>query len=291
MADLEIGWIGLGIMGRPMAANLRRAGFAVTVFNRTRARAVEWAREGGRIADSPAEAAAGRDVVVTMLPDTGDVEAVLFGPRGVVESGHPGQVVIDMSTISPNATRGFAERLRRERSIEMLDAPVTGGESGAQAGTLSILVGGDPEAFNRCRSVFAALGRRITYFGPSGSGQSAKLCNQVMVLGTLLSVCEGLTLGEAMGLDVALLIDALKEGAAGSWQLENLGPKIVARDLAPGFLVRLASKDLRLVLEATADADLVLPGSALVQRLFALVSAAGGDSLGTQALMKALERR
>lgn len=289
MSNLRLGWIGLGIMGRPMAGNLLRAGFPVTAFNRTKSRMDGLMRAGATAAASPRAVAEASDVVVVMVADTPDVEQVLFGREGVAEGARSGQIVIDMSTISPEATRQFAARLG-ELGVGMLDAPVSGGETGAMAATLSIMIGGERSDFDRCRSVFAALGKQITYFGASGSGQAAKLCNQVMVLGNLLATCEGILLGVASGLDPKLLIEALSSGAAGSWQLANLGPKIVERDFAPGFLASLARKDLRLVLEAAERLRLSLPGTALVQQLLSAVAAAEGETPGTQALVKALER-
>ena len=286
----RIGWIGFGIMGRPMSENLLRAGFTVTGWNRTPSRLAAFAQAGGRIVESPAAVAAASDVVFTMVSDTADVAEVLFGERGVFESSRAGQVVVDMSTISPRATRDFAAKLR-SRDVEFLDAPVSGGESGAVAATLSIMVGGDPAAFDRCRPMFAALGKRTTRLGPNGAGQATKLVNQVAVLGTLLAVCEALRVAAASGLDVPTVIDAVGGGAGASWQLAQLGPKIVARDFAPGFPVRLARKDLRLVLEAADELHVPLPLTELVRALFEELGAVGGDEDGTQALFKILERR
>ena len=285
----RVGWIGFGIMGRPMTENLLRAGFAVTGYNRTASRLERFAGAGGRVADDPRAVAEASDVVVTMVSDTPDVEQVLFGSGGVVEGCRGGQVVVDMSTISPRATREFARRLR-ERGVEHLDAPVSGGESGAIAATLSIMVGGEAVAFERCRPIFAALGKKITHLGPGGAGQATKLVNQVAGLGTLLAVCEAIRLAQAFGLDGSKMIEAVGGGAAASWQLANLGPKILDRDFAPGFPVRLARKDLRLVLESAGELRLPLPGITLVERLFAALADAGGDEDGTQALVKALDR-
>jgi 3-hydroxyisobutyrate dehydrogenase-like beta-hydroxyacid dehydrogenase len=281
----RVGWIGLGIMGRPMAQNLLRAGFDVVAYNRTATRLEDFVRSGGRAAASPCEVARQTDVVVTMVSDTRDVEEVLFGTAGVFDAARGGQRVIDMSTISPRATRDFARRLR-SRGVELLDAPVSGGESGAIGATLSIMVGGDRSVFDLCAEIFAALGKRITYMGPSGSGQATKLVNQVAVLGNLLATCEALRLAAAAGLDAGRALDAIGAGAGASWQLANLGPKILAHDFAPGFPVRLARKDLRLVLEAAEELRAPLPLVKLVERLFAALAAAGGDDEGTQALAR-----
>jgi 3-hydroxyisobutyrate dehydrogenase len=286
----RIGWIGFGIMGRPMSANLLRAGFTVTGWNRTPSRLEAFAQAGGRIVESPAAVGAASDIVFTMVSDTADVEDVLFGERGIFETSRAGQLVVDMSTISPRATRNFAAKLR-SRDVDFLDAPVSGGESGASAATLSIMVGGEPAVFDRCRPMFAALGKKATRLGPNGAGQATKLVNQVAVLGTLLAVCEALRMAAGCKLDVWTVIEAVGGGAGASWQLAQLGPKIVARDFAPGFPIRLARKDLRLVLEAADELHLPLPLTELVRALFEELGAAGGDEEGTQALFKALERR
>jgi 2-hydroxy-3-oxopropionate reductase len=285
----RVGWIGLGIMGRPMARNLLKAGFRVVGYSRTKAKVDELVAAGGEAAQSPADVARRVQVTITMVPDAPDVEAVLFGTDGVVEAAQPGHVVVDMSTISPTATRLFAQRLA-SRGIEMLDAPVSGGESGAREGTLSIMVGGKEEVFVRCRPIFEALGRKITFMGAHGSGQMTKLCNQVAGVLTLQSVVEALLLAHAGGLDLHRVIEALSAGSADSWNLRNQGPKMLARDFAPGFFVRLQQKDLRIALETAAELGLPLPGTALVRELFRVVEAYGGGELGVQALITALER-
>jgi len=285
----RVGWIGLGIMGRPMARNLLKAGFRVVGYSRTKAKVDELVAAGGEAAQSPADVARRVEVTITMVPDAPDVEAVLFGTDGVVEAAQPGHVVVDMSTISPTATRLFAQRLA-SRGIEMLDAPVSGGESGAREGTLSIMVGGKEEVFVRCRPIFEALGRKITFMGAHGSGQMTKLCNQVAGVLTLQSVVEALLLAHAGGLNLHRVIEALSAGSADSWNLRNQGPKMLARDFAPGFFVRLQQKDLRIALETAAELGLPLPGTALVRELFRVVEAYGGGELGVQALITALER-
>ena len=285
----RVGWIGLGIMGRPMARNLLKAGFRVVGYSRTKAKVDELVAAGGEAAQSPADVARRVEVTITMVPDAPDVEAVLFGTDGVVEAAQPGHVVVDMSTISPTATRLFAQRLA-SRGIEMLDAPVSGGESGAREGTLSIMVGGNEEVFVRCRPIFEALGRKITFMGAHGSGQMTKLCNQVAGVLTLQSVVEALLLAHAGGLDLHRVIEALSAGSADSWNLRNQGPKMLARDFAPGFFVRLQQKDLRIAPETAAELGLPLPGTALVRELFRVVEAYGGGELGVQALITALER-
>jgi 3-hydroxyisobutyrate dehydrogenase-like beta-hydroxyacid dehydrogenase len=275
-------------MGKPMASNLRRAGFEVVAYNRNPSRLRAWSETGGRTASSPREAASEADVLVTMVSDTADVETVLLGEAGAVASLRPGAITVDMSTISPSATREIAQRLR-DRGIDHLDAPVSGGEAGAIAATLSIMVGGQPGAFERCHGLFDSLGKRVTFMGPSGSGQATKLVNQMAVLGNLAATCEALRLGRATRLDLSRVLDAVGGGAGASWQLANLGPKMIVGDFAPGFPVRLARKDLRLILEAARELRLALPLVALVEQLFSALAASGAAEDGTQALLRVLE--
>ena len=285
----RIAFIGLGIMGRPMALNLLKAGFAVTVWNRTAAKMKPLTDAGAKPARSAADAASASTVTITMVSDTPDVEEVILGAGGALDGAARTSVIVDMSTISPSATRRIAQACAA-KGVEMLDAPVSGGEGGAIAGTLSIMVGGKKETFERARPVFEAMGKTITYCGPSGSGQAAKLCNQVIGALNILAMCEGLVLGVKQGLDPSTLLQAVGAGAAGSWMLSNLGPKIIARNLAPGFMVKLQQKDLRLVMEATRELGATLPGATLVHQLFGVVEATGGGDLGTQSLITVVER-
>ncbi len=284
-----IGFIGLGIMGLPMARNLMKAGFELTIYNRTRAKCDLLAVEGAKVAGSPAEAAAGVDAVITMVTDTPDVEDVILGEKGVIQSVKPGTVVIDMSTISPKATRRMSEALAA-KGAGMLDAPVSGGDIGAQKGTLTIMVGGEAADFERALPFFQAMGRTITHVGPSGAGQCTKLCNQVLVAIHLVAVSESLLLAKTSGLDLHKTLAVLTGGAANSWSLQNLGPRIVDGDHNPGFMVRLLLKDLRLVMEAAADGDLPLIGTSLAQQMFIAVEKMGCGDLGTQSVIRAFEQ-
>jgi 3-hydroxyisobutyrate dehydrogenase len=284
-ADLKVGFVGIGIMGAPMAANTLKAGFAVAVWNRTKSKCARLAEQGATVCDSPAEVAEGSDVVVTMVSDTPDVEAVLFGAGGVAAGVRPGSVVIDMSTISPRATVEFGARLKKQ-SVDMLDAPVSGGEVGAVAGTLSIMVGGEEPVFERCLPVLQAMGRNIVYAGPAGNGQKTKLVNQVVGSLNLLAAVEGLRLAAAAGLDVEKTIAAVGAGAAGSWMLSNLGPKIARGDFSPGFFVRLQHKDLRLASELLAECGLDAPGTELMCRIFGDAVAKGLGELGNQGIAR-----
>jgi 2-hydroxy-3-oxopropionate reductase len=285
----RVGFMGLGIMGRPMASNLLKAGFCVVAHTRTRSKVDALVALGAEAGSSPRDVATRSDIVITMVPDTPDVRHVMLGADGVIEGAHDGLVAIDMSTISPTATQEIAAVLASQ-GVHMLDAPVSGGEAGAIAGTLSIMVGGDEAVFTQCQPVFAAMGKRITYIGPHGHGQIAKLCNQVVGVLTLEAVAEGVVLASKAGVDVRRVIDALSGGAADSWMLRNQAPRMLARDFAPGFFIHLQQKDLRLVMELAGKLSAPLPGTALVHQLFSAVEATGGGALGTQALVLALER-
>ena len=282
----RIGFIGLGIMGVPMVGNLIKAGFAPTVWNRSQPGIDACVELGASSADSPQAAAEASDILITIVTDSPDVESVLVGRDDAAIHGlAPGSVVIDMSTISPAVTRDVALRLA-ERGVSMLDAPVSGGDTGAKAGTLSIMVGGDAEVLERCMPVLEAMGATITHCGPTGAGQTVKLCNQVAIAGALLGVCEALSLADKSGVDQQRMLAAISAGAAGSWQLTNLGPKIAVEDYAPGFMVKLMQKDLRLALEAGGDVLQPLPNTSLVHQLYYQLQTSGLGDEGTQALAR-----
>jgi 3-hydroxyisobutyrate dehydrogenase len=285
-----IGFIGLGIMGAPMARRLLEAGHRVTVYNRTPARCVPLVEAGARQAATPREAGRGADVVISIVTDSPDAEAVLLGPEGAVHGASPGALFIDMSTIAPEGARRIGRALA-EKGIAFLDAPVTGGDVGAREGTLSILVGGETADLERARDVFGVLGKRITHCGPLGAGQTVKACNQVLCAMNMVGIVEALHLARANGIDQAVMLEALAPGAGGSWALEKLGPRIARGDFAPGFMVSLIQKDLRIVQEVAARVGLPLEGTALAQRLFADNEAHGEGSLGTQAMYRVLGRR
>jgi 3-hydroxyisobutyrate dehydrogenase len=285
----NVGFIGLGIMGRPMAMNLARGGFSLTVFNRSKHAYSEFQSIGARIAKSPREVALGSDVVIDMVTDAPDVEEVLFGPDGVVEGAHSGLVVIDMSTNSPEIAASTAERLAM-KSIDFLDAPVTGGDRGAREGSLTIMVGGNKEVFTKCLPILKKMGKEIVYMGKTGSGQATKLANQVAVSIHTLATCEALLFGSACGLDLNLLLRVLTSGAASSWNLVNLGPRIIKRDFEPGFKAAHIHKDLKYVMRVAEKERLALPGAATVHQLMNAVLAGGYGEKGTQALAKILEK-
>lgn len=286
----RVGFIGLGIMGRPMAGHLLRAGSRLAVYTRTRAKATELIDGGATWCDTPADVARACDVLLVNVPDTPDVERVLFGEHGAAEALPRGAAVVDFSTISPAAARTFAERLA-VRGVTMLDAPVTGGQVGAQNATLTIMVGGVAEGFERVRPLLERLGRKVVHVGPSGNGQMLKACNQVLCAVNQIGVCEALLLAERSGLDLANAIETLGGGAGGSWAWSNLGAKVVAGDLKPAFMIRLMQKDLRIVQDAAQRLGIPLPGTALAQQLLRAVEAQpGGAELGTQAMIEAYRR-
>ena len=281
---MEIAWIGTGIMGAPMARRLLKAGHHLRVFNRSPEKARRLSDEGALVAADAATAAGGAALIFIMVPDTPDVENVI----GKIEpSLTRGQLVLDMSTIAPEAERTTAEKLAA-LGVDYLDAPVSGGETGAIEGTLTIMVGGGETPFNRARPLLELLGKRITHMGPSGAGQTTKLANQIAVALTLEAAAEALLFAARGGLDPAQVLEAIGAGAAASWQLSNLGPKIIARDYSPGFFVKLIRKDLRLVSEAANQNGVALPGLKLMSSMFNTAAALGHDLDGTQALAEAL---
>jgi len=285
----KIGFIGLGVMGKPMAMNLMNAGYKLTVWNRTKSKMDDLLAAGASGAKSPMEVAEKSDVVITMVTDSSDVEEVMLGPEGVVHGVHRGLVVIDMSSISPTVTQKIANELGAI-GAKVLDAPVSGGEIGAKQATLSIMVGGAKETFDECLPILQVLGKRITHMGSNGMGQTTKLCNQVICALNIQAVCEGLMLGAKAGLDLKKLLEVVTAGAAGSWMLSNLGPKIVERDMRPGFKIKHQQKDLKTVLSFASELGLPLPATALVQQMFRAVEAEGLGEQGTQAAIVAMEK-
>jgi 3-hydroxyisobutyrate dehydrogenase len=275
-------------MGRGMARNLLKAGFAVQVWNRTASKMEELVAEGAALASSPAEVAAHCDIILICVSDTPDVEAVILGENGLIHSVQPGALVIDMSTISPQATRRLADTLRA-KGVHMLDAPVSGGSEGAARGTLAIMVGGEAAQVERAMPYFQAMGKTITHVGGHGAGQMVKLVNQILVVINCLGVCEALLFAQAGNLDLQKTIDAIAQGAAGSWMFSNRGPQIIRRDWRPGFTIDLQQKDVRLALEAADQLGIPLLGASLIFNLYRTLQAQGLGHEGNHALVKALE--
>jgi len=273
-------------MGAPMARRLLKAEHSVRIFNRSPEKGQRLAADGATVVTDPANAVAGAEIIFIMVPDTPDVEATVARIKPALKKG---QLIIDMSTISPQSERATATQLK-EIGVDYLDAPVSGGESGAIEGTLAIMVGGQRIAFDCARPVLEHLGKRITYMGPSGAGQMTKLANQIAVSVTLEAAAEALAFAKAGGLDPSQVLEAIGSGAAASWQLNNLGPKIIAGDWRPGFFIKLVRKDLRLVIEAARDTQLALPGLAMMTSMFNTAAVLGHDMDGTQAVALALDR-
>jgi 2-hydroxy-3-oxopropionate reductase len=278
---MRIGFIGLGVMGGPMAANLVRAGFDVTGHNRSAAAVDRLVAVGGKAAGTVAEATEGVDVVITMLPDSPDVEEVV---HGVLASASAGLLLVDMSTVAPQTAVAIA-KAAQDKGIHTLDAPVSGGEQGAIDGTLSIMVGGPPDAFDAAEPVFAALGTTVVHVGPAGAGQTVKAANQLVVAGIIELVAEAIVLLEACGVDAAAGLRVLAGGLAGNRVLDRKAATMLARDFAPGFRVDLHHKDLGIGLAVARDAGVVVPVGALVAQLMAAVRARGGGSLDHTALL------
>jgi 2-hydroxy-3-oxopropionate reductase len=286
----RIGFIGLGIMGKPMATNLLAAGFDLTVHSRSAGPVDELVAAGATRASTPREVSAASDITITMLPDTPDVEEVLLGSAGVRDDIAPGSLVIDMSSIDPGPTRALAETFAA-RDVAMLDAPVSGGERGAIDGALSIMVGGVDDAVRRAMPIFEALGKTIVHVGPSGAGQVAKACNQLVVASTIEAVAEALLLAERSGVDPARVREALLGGFAGSKILDVHGQRMLNHSFEPGFRIRLHRKDARIVEEAAADTASPIPAFAVVASQLQRAVDDGNGELDHSGLFVALERQ
>ena len=287
--DKVIGWIGTGLMGKPMVKHLLNAGYKVNIQNRTKSKATELIELGCTWFDTPAEVAANSDVVVTIIGSPTDVEECYFGQEGIIGSMKPGAILIDMTTTKPSLAIKIAE-VAGTHGAQFIDAPVSGGEVGAINGTLSIMIGGDKAVADSVLPLFETFGKNIVFQGPAGSGQHTKMCNQITIAGTLIGVCEGLIYGLKAGLNLTTMLESISKGAAGCWSLDVLAPKIVRGDYSPGFSVDNFVKDLRIALEEADAMKLSLPGLALVKQLYTSIQAMGNGSSGNQALYLALEK-
>ena len=284
-----VGFIGIGIMGGPMALNLLHAGYPLVVHNRTRAREEPLVSEGASSADSPRVLAAASDVVITMLPDSPDVEAVYFGEDGVLAGARCGQLLIDMSSIAPSVARSVSSAAH-DLGADALDAPVSGGDVGARDGTLSIMVGGPEDAFDRARPLFDVLGKTIVRLGDAGAGQTAKACNQILVAVTIEAVSEALVLASKAGVDPERLIEVLSGGLAGNKVMEVRRRNFLEHDFTPGFKVELHHKDLGIDLRTARELDVFLPTTAIVDQMLSALLAAGDGGLDHSALLKVIEQ-
>ena len=284
----KVGFIGVGIMGKSMVRNMMKAGFELHIYARNRAKVEDVIGEGALFHDSIAACVKGCEAVITIVGFPQDVEEVYFDEGGILESADAGAYLIDMTTTSPQISVKISKE-GEEKGFHVLDAPVTGGDTGAKAGTLSILVGGKEEDFEACMPLFEAMGTNINYQGEAGCGQHAKLANQIMIAGTLTGVCEALSYAKAKGLDMPTLLKSVSTGAAGSKQLDTFGPKILEEDYAPGFFMKHFIKDMKLALVEANISGLSLEMLSLVLANYEELEAEGLGDLGTQALMKYYE--
>lgn len=284
----KIGFIGLGIMGLPMARNLMQAGYELVVHNRSRGPVEELAAEGAEAAGSPGEVAAESGIVITMLPDSPQVQEVMSGEGGILESVREGSLIIDMSTISPVVARELA-RAAAERGVGMLDAPVSGGDVGAQQGTLSIMAGGSPEDFKRAEPLFEVMGKTVVHVGESGAGQVVKACNQIVVALTIEAVSEALVLGSKAGVDPAVILKVLSGGLAGNKVMEVRGPNFLEHNFTPGFKIDLHHKDLGIALAAGREYGVPLPVTAIVDQMLDALKVMGKGGQDHSALITLIE--
>jgi len=288
MEQRKIGWIGIGVMGSAMAGHLQAAGHDLFVFNRTQTKAEPLLEKGAHWCVSPAEVASQAEIVFTMVGHPQDVEEVYFGEDGILSEPTHVRIVVDMTTSEPTLAQTLAEEAASV-GIESLDAPVSGGDVGARNGTLAIMVGGNGGAFEEVLPLFEILGENIALMGGPGAGQHTKMCNQVLIAGTMIGVCESLLYAVKQGLDPQAVIDIIGKGAAGSWSINNLGPRIVQGNFDPGFFVEHFIKDMGIALKESAAAGIALPGLALVHQLYLALQAQGHGRSGTQALYLALK--
>ncbi len=282
---MKIGFVGTGVMGTSMAGHLMSGGHDLTVYNRTRSKAQELLDRGADWAETPAGAARDADVVMTIVGFPTDVEEVYFGEKGIVAAAPEGSTLVDMTTSRPDLAVRIAEEADK-RGIETLDAPVSGGDVGAREARLSIMVGGPESAFSRISPLFELMGKNIVHQGPAGSGQHTKMCNQIAIAAGMLGVCEAIAYARAAGLDPHTVLESIGSGAAASWSLSNLAPRMVAGNFDPGFYVKHFIKDLSIALESAQVMGLRTPGLALAKQLYEELAAAGGEDDGTQALYK-----
>jgi 3-hydroxyisobutyrate dehydrogenase len=283
----KIGWIGTGVMGEPMCGHLMDAGYSVSVHSRTREKAEKLLQKGATWCGTPSEVAQQSDYIFTMVGSPADVRDVYFSDHGIFQGLHPGSVVIDMSTTAPSLSCEIANQAG-ERGAQAIDAPVSGGDVGAREASLSIMVGGDGSVVESVRPLFDCLGKSVAYMGPAGSGQHTKLCNQLVVAGTMVGVCEALLYASRSGLDCNQMVAAIRPGAAGCWTLDNLAPRIIEGDDAPGFMVDHFIKDLGIAVKEAEALGLGLPGLMLAHQLYIETQKIGHGESGTQALIHAI---
>lgn len=280
-----IGFIGVGVMGKSMVRNLIKNGFEVSIYARTKAKVTDVLAEGALWCDSIAQCAQGKDAVITIVGYPKDVEEVYFGRGGILENASAGCVLIDMTTTSPQLSVKI-EQAAKEKGLKALDAPVSGGDVGAKNGTLSIMVGGEKETYTQCLPIFQAMGTNIIYEGKAGAGQHTKMANQIALGGAIAGVCEALTYAKKVGLDLQTMLDSISKGAAGSWQMSNMAPRMLKGDFDPGFFVKHYIKDMNIALEEASHVNLTMPVLNEVHDMYQALDDRGMGDLGTQALIK-----
>lgn len=288
-SPVRVGWIGTGVMGAAMCGHLVEKGYSLVVHSRMQRKAHSLIEKGAQWADSSKSVAEQSDAIFTMIGMPQDVEDVYFGNQGILQATRPSQVLVDMTTSSPSLAREI-DQAARAKGAFVVDAPVSGGDVGARDGTLSIMVGGDADVVEALSPLFQCLGDSVVHQGDAGSGQHAKLCNQIIIASTMIGVCEGLLYGYKVGLDLQTLLQSISKGAAGCWTLDHLAPRIIERRFAPGFFVDHFVKDMGIALDEARRVGLVLPGLALVHQLYMAVQAQGHGKSGTHALIFALEK-
>lgn len=282
---MKIGFIGSGVMGKSMALNLIKAGYQLNIYTRTQSKADELIKEGAYWMESAGQLAAASDVIITIVGYPKDVEEVYLGENGIIENAQVGSVVIDMTTSSPLLAQRIYEQARA-KNVFALDAPVSGGDVGAREARLSIMVGGDAEAFERVQPVFAAMGKNIVLQGAAGAGQHTKMCNQIAIASNMIGVCEAMAYARKAGLDPNTVLQSIASGAAGSWSLSNLAPRMISNDFAPGFYVKHFIKDMTIALDTAQEMGLMTPGLELAKTLYEKLAAEGAEENGTQVLYK-----
>ncbi|GAB7389365.1 NAD(P)-dependent oxidoreductase [Bacillaceae bacterium] len=280
-----IGFIGTGVMGKSMAGHLLQAGYPLLVYTRTKAKAEDLLAQGAQWKDTVAGLAKEANVIITMVGFPKDVEEVYLGENGIINHAQPGTYLIDMTTSTPSLAQRIYEKAR-EKGMYALDAPVSGGDIGAREGKLTIMVGGDPEVFNEMKPIFGLMGQNIVLQGKAGAGQHTKMCNQIAIASNMLGVCEAIAYARKAGLDPERVLQSIATGAAGSWSLSNLAPRMIKGDFAPGFYVKHFIKDMKIALEAAQEMGLQMPGLELAKKLYEQLAAQGEENSGTQALFK-----
>ncbi len=283
--EKTIGFIGTGVMGKSMAGHLLAGGFTLNVYNRTKSKAQELIDRGATWHDTVGSVAAASDIIITIIGYPKDVEEIYLDSNGILANSTEGKIIIDMTTSSPQLARKIYDAAK-EKGVASLDAPVSGGDSGAQNATLSIMVGGDREIFDDVSPVFEMMGKNIVYQGKAGSGQHCKMANQIVIASTMMGVCEGIRYAEKAGLDLKNVLQNIEAGAAGSWSLSNLAPRIMADDFAPGFYVKHFIKDMNIALDSAKELEFSAKGLELAQSIYRQLAEDGGEDLGTQALYK-----